>query len=53
MTWLLVASLYIGYSPSEIQTKRFETEAECIQHGNRLLMQDARYKYFCTNIERK
>lgn len=43
MTWLLIASLYIGYSP-EIQTQRFETEAECVQHGNRLLMQDARCK---------
>ena len=30
---------------------RFETELECIQYGNRLVANDTRYKYFCTNIK--
>lgn len=51
MTWLLIASLYSGYTP-EITTALFATEQEYIQAGNRLLMQDARYKYFCTEIRR-
>ena len=50
MTWLLIASLYSGYTP-EITTKRFETELECTQYGNRLVANDTRYKYFCTNIK--
>ena len=52
MTWLLIASLYSGYTP-EIHTERFKTEQECIQAGNRLLMQDSRYKYFCTDVKGK
>jgi hypothetical protein len=31
MTWLLIASLYVSYTP-EITTMRFETEQECINH---------------------
>ena len=50
MTWLLIATLYSGYTP-EVFTKRFETEQECTQHGNRLMMQDARSKYFCTDVK--
>lgn len=52
LTWLLIASLYASYTP-EIQTKRFETEAECTQHGNRLVANDTRIKYFCVNIKDK
>lgn len=52
MTWLLIATLYSGYTP-EVFTSRHATEAECIQHGNRLLMQDSRYKYFCTDVKSK
>ena len=52
MTWLLVATLYSGYTP-EVFTKRFETEAECIQAGNRLLITDSRYRYFCTDVKNK
>lgn len=50
MTWLLIASLYIGYTP-EITTMRFETEQECIQHGNRLVANDSRFRYFCTEVK--
>ena len=52
MTWLLVASLYIGYSP-EIQTKRFETKEECVQYGNLLVANEPRFRYFCTDIKGK
>lgn len=52
MKWLLIASLYSGYTP-EIYTEIFKTEQECIQKGNRLLMQDSRYKYFCTDVGSK
>ena len=52
MTWLLIASLYIGYT-QEIQTQRFETEQECIQHGNRLVANDSRFRYFCTDVRGK
>ena len=52
MTWLLIATLYSGYTP-EVTTARFATEQECVQYGNRLLITDPRYKYFCTSIKDK
>ena len=52
MTWLLIASLYSGYTP-EITTSRHATEQECIQHGNRLVANDTRIKFFCTNVGEK
>lgn len=52
MTWLLIASLYVGYTP-EIYTQRFASEQECIQAGNRLLITDPRYRYFCTDVKNK
>lgn len=51
MTWLLVASLYIWYSPSEIQTMRFETEEACVQYGNLLVANEPRFRYFCVNLK--
>ena len=53
MTWLLVASLYIGYSPSEIQTMRFETEEACVKYVNLLVANEPRFRYFCTNVRGK
>ena len=41
-----------GYTP-EVFTSRHATEQECTQAGNRLLMQDSRYKYFCTEVKGK
>lgn len=52
MTWLLIASLYSGYTP-EIQTSRHATEQECVQAGNRLVANDTRIKFFCTEIKDK
>ena len=37
----------------ENTTARHATEQECVQHGNRLVMMNNRYRYFCTNIKEK
>ena len=34
-------------------TQRFASEQECIQAGNRLLITDSRYRYFCTDVKNK